>query len=266
MLEEWVDLCLDLSSEPADFFSGARKILRNRSYTFTNIKDDLQVEDCGYTKSKITLLKNLYLHEESHEMAISLWERRVGQRKYGSVSFTCFNHLLKSDPNKKSKRASVMGPCLQSVVITYMNDHTAQVDVFYRTTELFKKFPADLIFLRDYLLKPFDFSKTPLTAVNFHFANITIHPMYFVTVIPHIENINRSLRQIGRKDKRLHLWIVKWTSRYFFDEYHRGIQKFAQAMRVHMDANNRIVGDQKDKLLPYLKEHHPGFSKEYQSP
>lgn len=263
MKTDWINLSLDLAAEPGHFFSGARKIIRNRSYTFKNIKPDLLIEDAGYTQSKLTMLRRLYYHEESHSAAIKLWERRVGQRKYGSVSFTCFNHLTKSDPDKKSKRASVMGPCLQSVSLTYMPDHTCAVDVFYRTTELFKKFPADLVFLRDQLLPSFNLFSCPLKSITFHFANITIHPMYFVTILPHLSDPFGELEEIKHQDKYFYDWMVKWTARYVCPEYNRGIQKFAQAMRVHKDAHERIRPNMMKPLQEYLIKNHPGYRSDY---
>lgn len=269
MKQEWLDLSLDLAAEPGHFFSGARKIIRNRSYTFKNIRDDLQLADAGYTKSKMTMLTKNYLHEESRNVALELWDKRLGQRKYGSVSFTCFAHFVKggSVDAKRSKRASVFGPCIQSVSLTYLNDHTCAIDVFYRTTELFKKFPADLVFIRDVLLRGFDFSNCPMKSITFHFANITIHPMYFVTLVPLLGgDVIEELDRIREQDPHFYDWTVKWTARYLVPEYHRGIQKFAQAMRVHDDAKNRIPERQLKPLIEYLKANHPGYRGDYVDP
>lgn len=268
MKQDWLNFCLDLSVVPADFYAGGnRKIIRNRSVVFKKWKDDLTLGDSGYTNSKMTMLKKNYLHDESREVAKQLWEKRIGQRKYGSVSFTCFGHFVKggSVDAKRSKRASVFGPCIQSVSLTYMQDHSSAVDVFYRTTELFKKFPADLVFIRDVLLADFNFSNNPLKSVTFHFANITCHPMYFVTILPLLEDPVGEFEEIRQKDKVYFDWIVKGTSRYLVPGYERGIQKFSQAMRVHKDANERLVGETKDKLIKYLIKHHPGFKKGYNS-
>lgn len=268
MIDEWVDHCLTLAEEKADFYSGARKIIRARRLRFEDFDDDLAIGDAGYTKSKLTMLRKHYYHEESIEVAKQLWEKRKGQAKYGSVGFTCYNHFVKGDSvdAKRSKRASVFGPCIQSVNLTLMPDKSTEVDVYYRTTELFKKFPADLVFIRDTLLSEFDFSNNPIRGVNFHFANITIHPMYFVTIIPHLDNPVRELNRIRVKDGFFHNWVVKWTARYFIPECHRGIQKFAQAMRVHMDATKRVTPETRETLIPYLEKHHPGFAKEYVDP
>lgn len=265
MREEWIALCRKLSSVEADFYSGARKILRQRKVTFKNILEDLVLADAGYTNSKMTMLRKNYLHDESREVAVQLWEKRLSQRKYGSVSFTCFAHFVKggSVDAKRSKRASVFGPCIQSVVLTYTDDHHCEADVFYRTTEVFKKFPADLVFLRDVLLEPFDFSKCPLRSITIHFANVTVHPMYFVTVIPHLSDPIAELEWIKDRDPYFYDWVIKWTARYLVPKYHRGIQKFAQAMRVHKDAHERISLKAMKELIPYLEKNHPGYRNEY---
>jgi hypothetical protein len=269
MKTEWLKHAMQLATTPEDgnrvFYSGSRKIITGVTLDFETFEDDLHIRDCGFTQSKLTILRRLYLQPESHELAKQLWERRVGQRKYGSVGFTCYNHLLKADPEKKSKRASVMGPCIQSVTLTYLKDHTVNIDAFYRTTEFFKKFPADLIFMRDTLLDGFSMVKG-LNRVRFHFANVTCHPMYFVTLIPLIgvKPATKYLEQFKSNDRRFYDWTVKWTARYICDEYMRGIQKFAQSMRVRKDALDRILGPDLAYLQKYVRDNHPGYRNGYQ--
>lgn len=261
MLDDWVDACLTLASRKATFYTGARKIIRPVRLRFSDLNDDLAISDAGYTKSKLTLLRKLYLHDESRTVALQLWERRLAQGKYGSVGFTTYNHFIKSDPTKKSKRASVMGPCLQSVCLTLTDKGEPSVDVFYRTTEIFKKFPADLVFLRDTLLAGFALDQRCIT--TFHFANVTVHPMYAVTIFPHLINPIKTLEALRGEDKYFFDWVVKWSARYLCDEYHRGIAKFAQAMRVYKDARERIPEEVQRDLRKYLVKHHPGHRNDY---
>jgi len=261
MLEEWVQHCTYLSTRKASLYSGARKILRGIQLDYVNLDDSLRIEDAGYTKSKLTLLRKLYLHEESRDVALQLWERRCEQGKYGSVGFTTYNHFIKNDPTKKSKRASVMGPCIQSVTLTLLDNGKTAIDVFYRTTELFKKYPADLVFLRDTLLDGFDFE---LEEMVHHFANVTVHPMYAVTILPHLDDPVRWLEQLKKGDPYFYNWVIKWTARYLCDEHHRGIAKFAQAMRVYKDARERIDEDMQEELAKYLRANHPGHRNAYE--
>jgi hypothetical protein len=42
-----------------------------------------------------------------------------------------------------------MGPCIQAVTLTWLSRTDVGLDVFYRTTEFYKKFPADLLLLTE---------------------------------------------------------------------------------------------------------------------
>lgn len=270
MKDEWVKATLRMAMREADFYSGCRKIITGRTIIFQDLWDDqdpLILADAGYTSSKMSHLVRLYVHEESIEAAIKLWKLRRQKTSYGSVGFTTYNHFVKNDAVKKSKRASVMGPCIQSVVITQVKGGGKAsyfVDAFYRTTELLKKFPADLVFIRDVLLKDFDFSGMEFLGMRCHFANITVHPQYFVTLIPHLDDPIGELEKIKNRDRYFYDWIIKWTARYLCEEHYRGIAKFAQALRVKMDADKRIKGKLRKKLIDYLRENHPGHTRSYQ--
>ena len=272
MKDEWVKEVLRMSRREADFYSGCRKIIRRRSVVFHDLWDDddpLVLEDCGYTKAKISHLKRGYLHAESIAAAKMLWDLRRKKTSYGSVGFTTYNHFIKNDVEKKSKRASVMGPCIQSVVLTQIkggNKAQYAIDVFYRTTELLKKFPADLVFIRDILLEGFDFEGMEFLGMTCHFANVTVHPMYFVTLIPHLEDPIKELEKIKKRDRYFYDWIIKWTARYVCEEHYRGIAKFAQALRVKVDADKRIKGRRRRELVEYLRDNHPGHKNEYVDP
>jgi hypothetical protein len=277
MQDDWLKHSLALARTEADFYSGARKIIRGRSLLWTKVKNDLQLEDCGYTKSKQSMLVRNYLNVESRDACLKLWERRLEQNKYGSVGFSTYNHFVKggglrnpweiaqAKKSGKPYRASVMGPCIQSCTITLLKKGEVAVDMFYRTTELFKKFPADLVFIRDVLLPPFDLGKS-IVEMRFHFANITLHPMYFVTVLPLLDDPIGELERIRKADKYFFDWIVKWSARYLCKEHNRGIDKFAQALRVQKDALNRITGSERKDIVRYLNKHHPGYRKDYVAP
>lgn len=276
MKSEWIKLILKLSKSEADFYSGCRKIIQGFSVTFHDLwdhEDPLVLEDAGYTKSKMAHLVRGYLHEESIEAALMLWNLRRKKTSYGSVGFTCYNHFLKNDAVKKSKRASVMGPCIQAVTITQIKGNNSKgtggsysIDCFYRTTEVLKKFPADLVFIRDVLLKDFDFSGMEFRGMTCHFANVTVHPQYFVTAIPLMDDPIKELERIKRKDKFFYDWIIKWTARYICEEHFRGIEKFAQALRVKMDADKRVKGRRRRELAQYLRDNHPGHRNDYVAP
>jgi hypothetical protein len=219
---------------------------------------DLTLKDCGFTNSKLQMLRKNYFLAPSVKAAQELWRERVKKDKYGSVGVSCYGHYVKGDVKGATPRGSKFGPCIQSVVITYHKKATT-IDVSYRTTELFKKFPADLVFLRDILLAQFDFKRAPIRVINFHFANVTCHPMYFITLVPHLADPIAELEKIRKHDKFFWKWVVKWSARYVCPEYANGIQKFAQAMRVSTIAKRDIGQASIRTLQAYLRKNHPGM-------
>lgn len=276
MKYDWLEHALDLSVAKADFFSGARKIIRGRMIEFSEIKNDLVMHDCGFTKSKMTMLVKHYKHEESIEAAHRLWERLCDRDKYGSVGFHTYNHLIKgatadshgqeAEIKGKTKRGSVMGPCLQSVILTRSPSRRTAIDVFWRTTEFYKKYPADLVFLRDSLLDRFELGR--IDNLRCHFANITLHSMYWVTLVPLMDDPIAELEKIRIADPRFFGYVVVWSARYLCGgEYERGLLKYAQGLRVQKDAQERIDPKVKKALVKYLiKQGHSRFKTAYTAP
>lgn len=261
MKQFWVHSCLALAEERAEFYSGARKIIRRvrLKYDYTSSRfDSLRIEDAGFTKSKLSMLRRNYLVPESISAAKKLWVARLEQDKYGSVGFSCYGHYVKGDVKGATPRGSKMGPCLQSVTLTLHQKRMVSIDVFYRTTELFKKFPADLVFLRDELLLPFKLGNS-ISDIAFHFANVTIHPMYAITVLPHLSDPVAWLEKLRRRDPYFYDWVVKWSARYICEEYSRGILKFSQALRVRKDALERLDKRTLKDLQKYVRKNHPGY-------
>lgn len=255
----WLDASAKLSAKEADFYSGARKI--HTAVKLQYIWDpktvgDLTMADCGFTSAKMSMLVKNYYLKESIVAARKLWNERIEKDKYGSVGFSCYAHYVKGDVKGATPRGSKFGPCLQSVILTYNKKRTT-VDVIYRTTELYKKFPADLVFLRDVLLAEFNFSKAPIEKVNFYFANVTSHPMYWITLVPHLSDPIAELERSKTRDRHFWLWRIKWSARYVCNEYSNGIQKFAQALRVGLMAKKYIDKAKMKALQKYLRANYP---------
>lgn len=254
MKSDWIMHCLDLAKEPADLYSGSRKILQNRVLVFdTNM--DLRMEDVGFTRSKMSQLSRNYIHEESIVAASALWDEYRARPKYRSVVVSCFGKLVKNHDTGGNSRGSKMGSCLLAVVITMIDRNTVDISLHYRTTEFYKKFSADLVFVWEKILSRFNLEGLTLRKLTCMFDNITIHPAYFVTIIPHLKNPLRALREIQEEDEYFFKWVCRWTARYLVPEWGRGIAKFAQACRVKMDAEKRIPSEVTEKLIPMLKKH-----------
>lgn len=263
--KQWIAYCLEYAIQPG-FYSGARKVVRPITCRFDTIDDTLQLDDIGFRPAKLKQLSRNYVHEESRAAAVELWGMRKSRESYGSVGFHCFSHYIKGvnqnywewmrakkeGKQLTSKNASVMGPCIQSVSVTLLPGGEVTVDLFYRTTEFFKKFPADLIFIRDILLEPFGLSA--ISHYTFHFANVTCHPMYFVTLLPLLDDPIYTLKKLEKRDPLFHKHLVKWTAKYLCPEHMKGIVNFQQAMRTQRDALRRLDESSLSIIQRYLRD------------
>lgn len=263
MKKFWLDISTELALQKADLFVGARKVIQAVRFDYEwddKTVRDLKMEDAGFTKSKMSMLVRNYYLEPSIKAAQMLWKERLRKGKYGSVGFSCYAHFVKGDVGGHTKMGSKFGPCIQAVTLTYHKKRTT-VDVYYRSTELFKKFPADLVFIRDVLLAQFDFRQAPIDRIRFYCANVSVHSMYAVTLFPSMKDPIAWLERIRRKDKYFWTWCVKWSARYLCPEHCNGIQKFMQAMRTCKIANRDISKEKMKLLQRYLRENFPKKTK-----
>jgi hypothetical protein len=233
---QWLEECLRLARRPSDLWPHERKILRNQRITFV-LDDSLNLGDVGYTDLKAGNLERLYLHE-SREEALRQWEGRKG---FCSVAFHCFNHV-----SKIAGRGGKQGPCLLSVTVTQVGNNVV-ANIAYRSTEFFKKFPADLIFVRDVLLRPF-----AVTTVTFHFANVTVHPMYFPILFPLLDDPVEELRELERREPRFWRVAVRESKDLLCGGTRN--KNFMQAQRVGKHVIARIDPRTLRQLRAYLSK------------
>lgn len=254
MKAEWLRAAYNLALEPSDHYEGGKKMFHHRQITFQEPFGALEVGDAGYTESKMSILKNLYLHEESIAVAVEEWDiKRVKHNRYGSVGFHCYNHLMKPHL-EASKLSSRHGPCLQSVILTcYRNE--AHATVFYRTTELFKKFPADLILIRDHMLSRFNFELTPLKTVTFSFANMTVSPTYFGIMAANLNSPLTLLRSMKYTDPKFWIVVCRWLRNMINEEGSN--MKFNQARRVSKSIQTMMSDEVRRDLIVYIDQEVP---------
>jgi len=135
---------------------------------------------------------------------------------------------------------------MQSIVVTRLDDYTA-VNVAYRSVEVFKKLAADLVFLRDELLTPFG---TPLR-VTCNIANATVHPLYFATIIPHLNDPVGEMEKIRQRDERFYRHIVRQSADLLCGG--KTNANFMQAQRVKRHVVGMIDPDASREVRGYLR-------------
>lgn len=244
MLDQWVDNCLELDLQRPNFILSNRRIFTSRKLTF-RFPCTIRLDDCGYTAKKINDLTKSYYHDESFLGALELWKSRGD--KPGSVSFSTMVETQKRHVGS-SRIASKIGPCLGVISVSRWPDGRLVVDGFWRSTELYKKFPADLIWL-DKLLKPFGIPDGSL--MNCYFANITLNAMYNAQLLVHLDNPVAHLKHLAKIDPQYHRNVCRNLRYYLIDD--NGIKNFAQALRVRDFVKESIKPSVARHLVSYLQ-------------
>lgn len=262
MRRDWLKLCEQLSNTEATYWSGGKKIIREVSYRFPDPMGPLTLDEIGYSDVKMTLLRKAYVHEESLSAAVDQWNNRRNYKpkSHWSTGFSCYNHILKSHSNADEDYdglGSVMGPCLQAVTISHTINGTAEIEVFYRTTEIFKKFPADLILLRDHMLNRFDFERTPLAGMTIRASNVTVSPTYAPTMFLLVKDPIRIINDVAKNDPKFHRVVCRWMVNIL-----QGPEsKFNQARRTQRAVKRLMSDERRDMLISYISKTYPEYVK-----
>ena len=189
-----INACLE--SEPF-LFNGARGIYQSIGFQVDEIPP-VDLPSLGYnTRAKMTGLKRMYFNPEEAERVKDLLKRRAHQ------AFTSASMSMRG--GKKDSRS--MGYCMEALVISTTGDRTT-AEVMYRSTEVIKKFSADLVFL------PWVFEQLEVKPdlVRFHFANAYLSGVFFPTLFPWWEPVD-FLEHIRVVDPKLFIVATRFLRR-----------------------------------------------------
>jgi len=199
MKDRWVELVtqLALRPDPDRMISSGIKYFRDIAFSISgeewNNGFPVSLADLAYEgrSTKMAQLSRNYLNKPSLEAARNkLIERTKKKADYSSVMVS----MQAMDKDGRSQ-----GHCLAYTIVTHnpKNYTTGKpevfVDVYYRVTEVIKKFGADLIFLHDVvipqiLVEPY-FLPEDITKVTFHFSNIYFSPLFLPIMVPQMDVI-----------------------------------------------------------------------------
>lgn len=247
MLKPWLDITKTVLEHKQAVHVSGKKIARLVTYSMplSELNRDLiTIDMLGFAKKKITMLTDYYYNKESIDVALSQLKHRREKGTYGSCGVTTYNHFAK-------KERPQHGPCIQSIVFTHLPGGIVDIDVFYRTTEVFKKFAADLIFLQSIILPQFKIDKPG--RLNFHFANATYHPMYWVVSAPYFDDPVSELHSIKIIEPVVWRGIIRWAFRFVSDD--PSLLKFKQGQRVAKHLQRLMAPDKYKALEKYIRKH-----------
>lgn len=248
LIDDWHRVCYDLAKKPKLLTSGSRKILRGITWSVPILDNSVDLSHMGYSVEsgmKIAQLKRYYLNQESVDSAIPDYLTRVKKKSYGSVGVTTHG--------AKKGHATQQGQCIQAFTMTNIPKTGTEIDIFYRTTEIMKKFGADLVFFRDEILPQFNecFEYAPINAINFHFANVSVHPMFFCLLSISDPDFIDEMEEIRKIDPYFFNQVRVWTLRNMEG---RLDQKFLTSRRVGRAMWEELGGKKFRKLLRQVRK------------
>lgn len=177
--EEYLDLITHLfGSDECTYWAYNRKYYRHFTWIVNGFfEGKYDLDYLGYTKAKMTNLKNTYEKPELLALGQESLIKQIDKKYMSSVfSFVTGN---------KSKRKKPY--CINSAVFTQDVDDIGARDltIFYRATEIPKKFGADLLFLRQIFKKYLpDELRADIKEVRFFFTLMYVVPIYYPLIYP----------------------------------------------------------------------------------
>jgi hypothetical protein len=195
MKKAWIDLCEDYFYTKKEI-SGTSKYYQCQTKIITDLTPNLSMQDMGYRNNKIKQLIRNYFNEESTKQAVEEFKKRSNKTSPFSISASC-----RGIPKAGNKSLDY---CLQGYVLVGKGDKTCKLIMMYRTTEVVKKFYADLVFFQEYILPKFDFKNCPITEVHIMAGNITANFLYYPLLIPHQKLPIQKLKNLKIKDQNAH--------------------------------------------------------------
>lgn len=192
--DAWVKFLTEVvPSAEAVSYAQERKFMAGLTWTIPgeiwNKGNSHKLTDLGYSggPSKMTQLKRNYYNPESIEEAREKMQSRPGQTVTSVGISTIAGAKVKSS----------QGHCIRAVTVNYFSPKVTparkpvlSVDIFYRTTELLRKFGADLLFLHEFLipeiLKDNPWGMEP-THVRFHFSTCFFSALFIPVLYQFVE-------------------------------------------------------------------------------
>lgn len=158
----WPMLSLYAATYEPSFMSSIRKYSAGVQFELSP-HPNWTLEDMGYTAMKMRGLERTYFNRASIDAAM----KKASGRTRNDITSVAFSFA------GEAKRGESQGHCMQTGVFSFGKKKVPTLDLFYRSTEVTKKFGADLLFLRDVVIP---YMNTPavmgkdIQVIRFNFA------------------------------------------------------------------------------------------------
>lgn len=225
---------------PVYLYNGARKIVRN-VYWSAGTLPEVDMESIGYKnpRTKLKALDRMYFNPVEAERVTTLLHKRKDQ------AFSAVAMSMRAG----AKDSRSMGWCLESIVFSVTDKGDIRATVMYRSTELIKKFVADLAWLP----RVFERLDVRPASVDFFFANAYLSGVFFTTLFLYVDPIE-FLERLRREEYALFIVGTRFLRRSVRDRDHRF--PYSPERLQHELAWSRYPKTMK-RIHTYLKENLP---------
>lgn len=224
-------------------YNGARRIQTNVLWQPTRLPwvSEAQLREFGYERpsTKLKALKRMYFSEVEAERVRDLLEKREDQA-YSAIAFSTI-------AGAKDRRS--MGHCISSIVLSRTTKRL-EATVMYRSTELIKKFSADLVFF------PWVFDQLGVTPdrVSFFFSNCFVSGVFFPLLMRYLDPIE-FLEWLREREPPMFVVATRFLRR----SVQRRDQEFPFAPEAHQHAYAwKHYGHRMPEIRAYLARHLKG--------
>jgi hypothetical protein len=225
---------------PTLMFNGLRKIVRNVTWSPGKIPA-VDLERLGYKNPAVKLkaLNRMYFNHDEVERVRTMLKRREDQ------AFTAASLSMRAG----AKRAESMGWCIESIAFSVSKGVT-RATVMYRSTELIKKFGADLAFI------PLVYEALEVEPVEttFFFSNAFLSGLFYVMLFEYVDPI-RFLDYLRKQDGEFFWVSTNFLKRLVVSPNEKF--PFSPEQLAHEFAWSRPEAKKKlATIRQYLDEHH----------
>lgn len=183
---------------PVFEYNGLRKIVQSVGYSLAReIFPSVSLTDIGYTRAKEKAIFRMYYNEAEADRVRSLLVKRKGQ------GFSAISMSMRAG----AKDSRSMGHCIDSIVLSMTNKRRV-AEVLYRSTEVIKKFSADLWFIPQVL----DRLGFEADEIKFYYTNAYLSGVFFPTLFTWWEPIS-FLRKLYRDEPKFFIFGTRFLVR-----------------------------------------------------
>ncbi len=240
-------------------YVGSRRLIHDYKWKIPGgmfFDGTVEMKHAGYDgPGKISNLSRFYYNAEETQRALDVYKAKaISKRKHASIGITTKNN---------DKGEARQDHCIQSVVIGHYpvprGQHYTEVDIFYRGTEMPRKFMADLVWFRQIQLAPFQeiFEKYPIHNVTLHFSAVTMHPMFMPVIFPWMKwnHLRGWMTMLKQNDPRLFKYLMGWLHRYWVD-YDDSTHRYMQARNTKIQVEKHISPGMIKRIKRYTERNY----------